>query len=221
MSALRIALLSTGGFLILSLLVLFSAHTPTTFAGVNPVTTVVPVDSGPASVAVDPAHNQVLVTAQYGNAVDVISSQTYTVTKSLTNVGVAPNFIVPWPGTSTYLVGDGGTVNASRDLYLIDTTNAGTTGDTASFFGGPYTNTVSSGPYAGLYGIAVNPTGGGTIYAADFEGNAVYRINGSGTRTATITGTLNGPYGVTFDAGRNLVYVSNAGSNTLSVIDGT
>jgi len=217
MSALRIALLTTGAILVFGLLVLFAAQTPATFASVNPVTTVVPVDTGPVSVAVDPAHNQVLVTTQYADVIDAISTgPTYTVTQRISGVGLQPNFIIPWTGTSKYLVADTG----SDEIYTIDTTNAGTTGNVAARLGGPYTTTVDSS----LYGIAINPASGNLantrIYAADFGGNALDVIDGNGSVVTTITGTLSAPYGVAFDPTRNRVYVSNAGSNTLSVIDG-
>lgn len=229
MSVTRYSIAASIFLAFLGLAIFFSSRASTTFASAHqasqapltsaPVATVIPTDGGPFGVAVDATHAQVLVTADYSNTVDVISTSTLTVTKQIP-VGFKPYYIVPWTGTTKYLIGNSnyptGTPGGSATVSVLDSTT-----DTVTATWGPYTTTASSS----LFGIAVNPKASlvnTRIYLADFGTNAVYAVDGNGALQASLTDpSFVGPYGLSFVPTTDMLYVTNEMTDTVSVVNTT
>jgi gliding motility-associated-like protein len=81
------------------------------------------------------------------------------------------------------------------------------------------TNTISNTSAKG-YGIALNPTGSICYYTSGIGGNSLFAVNTTTGATSSITvGT--DPLGVAVNSTGSRVYVTNAGSNSISVVNTT
>jgi YVTN family beta-propeller protein len=156
-------------------------------------------DAGPMAAAYDPANGYVYVTDYYFSQVYEISGTTIVTT--ITN----PSFELPWgiaydPDNKTMVV-------ANSDNYYVSVFNEAT---------GFFKNVpVGAGPRAVAYDAEY-----GNLVVANFNSDNVTILNA--THLTHVTDLLTGsePIGVAFDSADNEDYVTNEGSNTVSVIRG-
>jgi YVTN family beta-propeller protein len=176
----------------------------------NAVITTIAVGASPEGVAVDPKSNRVYVANSLSDTLSIISGTTNTVIATIpgfnepiqvavdpkTNRVYVSNFAeVPIPQTSTLSVMDGATFQIAT-LQL----------DTASGV---------------LGGVAVNEQSN-RVYVVDDSFNGIVILNGATKKTgATVDTTVAADIGPVFVAANprtDRVYVSNQGSNDVSVI---
>jgi YVTN family beta-propeller protein len=177
--------------------------------------------SGPYGITLNPDNDLVYV-SNYGqfNTTGTISVINGTTNTIVTNISVGKN-----PQAIIYNPANG----------LIYTAN--TLSNTLSIINGTSNSSVGSiivGAYPGKNptGITINPINN-TIYVANMGSNTVSVINGTtnvvinNITTATEQGGGTGgtsffsPAGVAYNSDNNNLYVTNRGSDTLSVINGT
>jgi YVTN family beta-propeller protein len=201
---------------------------------------VVTVGSGPNGATYDSRNGYVYVSNTYSDTVSVINGTS--VVSTLTLGGSYPESALydsgngyvyvtrinfPWPGAVSVINGTKviANVTVSYDPYAemydpengyVYVTNSGT--NVISIISG--LQVVASinlgGTSGGNAGIgAVLDTANHLIYVAGTHGN-VSVVND--TKLVGRIGGLGGATGVTFDSGNDLVYVTNAGANTVSVI---
>jgi YVTN family beta-propeller protein len=196
-------------------------------AGCGRVRASIPVGPAPFTLAVNDATDSIYVTDLGAPTVSVIDGKTCNATNVsgcrrrpiAINVGEAPGGIAINTRTDTiYVSGE-----ASNDVSVIDgkTCNATTTS-------GCRQTPVHVLAGAGARGIAVNEATN-TIYVANTVANTVSVINGAtcnatvhtgcGQRAAVASVGLS-PRRVAVDELTNTIYVTNAGSNSVTMLDG-
>ena len=162
------------------------------------------VGTGPVGVAVDQGDDTVYVTNLGGTNVSVINGKTRT-----------------WDDTITVGSGPLGVAVDQRDDTVYVTNFFSVSPSTVSVINGrtrTWDDTITVGDYP--QGVAVDQRDD-TVYVTNYGSGTVSVING---RTGTVAGTItvgSGPIGVAVDdSGTNagLVYVTNDGDNTMSVI---
>ncbi len=185
----------------------------------NTVTATIPVDQAPFAVAVNPTKNMIYVTNNFGavmgspnnGTVSVINGSTNTLATTF-HVGVNPSGVAIDPATS-YLY-----------VTIYNFNGSGTT-SVEVLDGAAGTVLGSMTPSAPPWLIDINPTTHRAYVteSGPFGGNNVDVIDITTASSPTLVATVpvgNDPYGVAVDATDDLVYVSNYGDNTVSVIDG-
>lgn len=200
--------------------------------GTNGVIATIPVGDGPNGVVVNPTTDRVYVTNLFGGDVSVIDATTDTVVATVA-VGDFPRFpdlnpltnrvYVPNQDSDTVSVIDG-TTNAVMATILVGdapffiaanpTTNRIYAGGAPSSVIDGTTNTVIGTLPVNAFGVAVNPATDRVYATTD-----VLVVIDAATNTIAATvavGSL--PHGPAANALTNRVYVPNAGSNTVSVI---
>jgi len=162
----------------------------------------VPVESGPAGVAVNPTGTKVYVTNSGSNTVSIIDTATNTVTATVPAGNYPFGVAVTPDGTTVYVVNVG-----SGTASVIDTAT-NTVTDTVN---------VGEGESDPVW-IAMDPKGT-KVYVTNQVSNTVSVID---TATNTVTATINVenfPEGVTVNPAGTRLYVANRNSNSISVID--
>jgi YVTN family beta-propeller protein len=187
----------------------------------------IPVGPLPFTVALNPATSSVYVTDLGAATISVIDAKACNATnisgcghKPVTvNVGQTPGGIAVNTRTDTIYV----TGEFTHDVSVLDgkTCNATTTGGCRQT---PVH--VLAGP--GARGIAINEVTN-TVYVANTEANTVSVINGATCDAAVHTGCNQhaavasvgvSPRRVAVDPVTNTIYVTNAGSNSVTMLDG-
>ena len=181
------------------------------------------VQSSPVGIAVNPSANWIYVTNINSNTVSVIDGITNKVTANIT-VGKGPVGIAVNPITNTIYV----TNYASNTVSVINGTSNKVTANI----------TVGKGPV----GIAVNPITN-KVYVTNIQSSSVSVINGITHKIAStiaVNPSLAGSYKIrdpvlsmhitakfpllasllAVDDITNMIYVTNTGSNTVSIING-
>ncbi|MBI1927874.1 T9SS type A sorting domain-containing protein [Candidatus Poribacteria bacterium] len=213
--------------------------------GTHTVVTTVGVGEGPNGIGVNQTTNRIYVANQDNNRVSVIDGETSGVVATVLGVGGIPSFIGVNPSTNriyvstvsgnTVSVIDGGTNEVIKTLTMVTATYqvgvdpctnrvyvAHLNNNTVSVINGATNSvvaTVSVGQ--GPFGVGVNAITN-RIYVTRNLGNpdAVSVIDG-GTNTVVDTVTLaagDDPDSVGVNPNTHRVYVSNPGTNTVSVI---
>jgi YVTN family beta-propeller protein len=187
----------------------------------NSVTTTVPVDQAPFAVAVNPTTNMIYVTNNFGAVAGQNNDGTVSVINGSTNalattfhVGVNPSGVAIDPATNYLYV----------TIYNFDGSGSGAT-SVKVLDGTAGTVLGSVTPSAPPWLIDINPTTHRAYVteSGPFGGNNVDVIDITTASSPTLVAAVPvgaDPYGVAVDATDNLVYVSNYGGNTVSVIDG-
>ena len=188
----------------------------------NSVTTTIPVDQAPFAVAVNPTTNMIYVTNNFGavggqnnddGTVSVINGSTNALAATF-HVGANPSGVAIDPATNYLYV----------TIYNFDGSGPGPTA--VKVLDGTAGNQLGiMTPSAPPWLIDINPTTHRAYVteSGPFGGNNVDVIDITTASSPTLVATVpvgTDPYGVAVDATDNLVYVSNYGGNTVSVIDG-
>jgi large repetitive protein len=172
----------------------------------NTVVAVVPVGGGPFAVAVNSVTNRIYVTNCDDGTISVINGATNTVIGPAipdgNPPGSSPQGIAVNPVTNKIYVTD----QAFGTLLTIDGN----------------TNTPGTPQVIGFSptGVAVDPIRN-IIYVADPGASQAYAVNGSNGSVTTLTDpSFAGTYWVAVNLNTNLVYFTNASSNTVTVLQG-
>ncbi len=178
----------------------------------NTVVTNVTVGTLPWGIAVDYANNVIYVTNYGSGTVTVINGATNTVTATIL-VGTNPEGIALNRALGQAYVANSG----SNTVSVIDTTTDSVTATVAvgsspqSVAVGP---SASSPPYTPPYTVFVTDYGSNTV--------SVISVDSPSLSYAVTTVTVgNNPWGVTINQSTDLVYVTNSGPGTVSVLNGS
>jgi YVTN family beta-propeller protein len=163
----------------------------------NTIVDLIPVQSGPWSVAASPDGSKVFISNIGSNIVSVINTATDTIMATISvgsdGISVSPD------GSKVYV-----TYGFANSVSVINTV----------------TDTVLATISVGVYpkGISVSPDGS-KVYVANENANSVSVINtSSNTVTATIPVGVS-PEGIAISPDGSKVYVTNSNSNSVSVIN--
>lgn len=187
----------------------------------------IPVGPGPFTLAVNEVTNTIYVTNLGARTVSIINGKTCNATNisgcrhrpATVNVGETPGGIAVNTKTDTIYV----TGEASNDVSVIDGRSCN-----ATTVSGCRRTPVHVLAGAGARGIAVNEATN-TIYVANTVSNTVSVINGATCNATVHTGcgqrAAVAPVGVSprriaVDELTNTIYVTNAGSNTVTMLNG-
>lgn len=196
-------------------------------SGCRRVRASIPVGPGPFALALDDATDSLYVTDLGSDTVSIIDGATCNATDVrgcwrppvTVAVGRAPGGIALDPRTDTLYV----TGESSADVTVIDglTCNARTTV-------GCRTRPLAIRAGAGARGVAIDEATD-TVYVADTAANAVSVIDGASCNAAVHSGCEQlpplvpvglSPRRLAVDEGDNTIFVTNAGSNTVTMLDG-
>ena len=158
----------------------------------------IPVHGGAGPMALDPGNHDLYVTTAF-NSLLVVSDTTNSVIGNIT-VGLEPYGVVAVPSLGRVFVANVGSTN----LTVIST----------------LTNTVSATiPGVGSFGGLAYDSRNGAVYVADSLDGRVTGVDGTtGAVLGTIQDAVGGPWALLYDTDNGNMYVSNPGSNTISVI---
>src|SRR5205823_5275389 len=160
--------------------------------------------SAPIGAAVNPKTNMVYVTNKKSDTISVINGTTDKVVDTIQQVG-GPKSIAVNPNTNRIYVSI-----TNNTIYVID----GTTDKEYSDIPVGY---ISNN-------IAVNPNTNRIYGDIGGHANRIFVINGSSSTLMTtfVSGNVSySPVSLAVDPIMNILYVANAGSDTVSVINGT
>ena len=171
---------------------------------------VISVAGNPTAVAVNPLNGYIYVANAATNKLQVINPTTNGIFEIA--VGTNPTGLsVSSDGKKIFVANSG-----SGTVTMVD--SGGSTPTNASAYKAV---TLQTGGGQGTSGVAVapssDPSGGYTVFATNTISNTVSEINTDTKEVSTITG-FNAPKGVVTSPEGNYVYVSNSGTNTVSVL---
>lgn len=187
-----------------------NVYTPGTVAVINATTyatvTTVAVGDLPSWITLDPLTKQAFVSNSYSNTTSVIATATNTVATTLAT-GITPT---------------GGTfVSASGHIYLADTSSNVLTvlagGAPPSVVGSQHITTLLDGV---AYDGATHDAYSASFDLSTTEVSTLYRVNGTSLGITGRVPTGMGSIAAVYDPVNKDLYVSNAYSNNVSVIDG-
>jgi len=166
----------------------------------------------PTAVAVNPTNGFIYVANAATNKLQVINPTT----NAIFEIGVGTNptgLSVSSDGKKIFVANSG-----SGTVTMVD--SGGSTPKDASAY---KTVTLQTGGGQGTSGVAVipssDPSSGYTVFATNTISNTVSEINTDTKEVSTITG-FNAPKGVVTSPEGTYIYVSNSGTNTVSVLGG-
>ena len=175
----------------------------------NTVVATIPVGVEPFSVAYDSGKNEIFVgnfeTDSRNYSLSVISDSTNTVVATVSLPG-GPSFVVYDSAKGEIFVPTGVGTSATTVTVISDSTNA-------------IVATVPSMNEVQVEGLAYDSSRG-EIFVALHQSNKVAAISDSTNQVVETVKVGNLPWAATYDSGKNAIYVTNTGGNSVSVIAG-